>query len=150
MITGIIIVDHGSRSERSNALLETVVYRFSNCFADRFPIVEGAHMELQEPSLKHAFARCVDRGADHVIVVPFFLAPGKHMTSDIPRLAIEAAEWFPGTSVQIADPLGCDDLLVQLLGRRAEEALHQTPAHAIPNNHSCSNRGGKVRPQSRW
>src|SRR5678815_5039533 len=100
MITGIIIVDHGSRSERSNALLESVVLRFANAFADTFPIVEGAHMELQRPTLREAFARAVDRGAAHVIVVPFFLAPGKHMTSDIPRLAIEAAECFPGTSVQ--------------------------------------------------
>ena len=122
MSTGIIIIDHGSRSEPSNQLLLDVVRRFAERLADRFRIVEPAHMELASPDMAQAFARCVVRGADHVIVVPLFLAPGKHMTVDIPRLAAEAATTFPGVTVQVAAPLGADDLLVQLLGRRAEQA----------------------------
>jgi len=123
MSTGIVIIDHGSRSEQSNALLHAVVKKFAERFANRFPIVEPAHMELAAPGMAQAFARCVVRGADHVIVLPLFLAPGKHMAVDIPRLASEAATTFPGVTMQVAAPLGSDDLLVQLLVRRAEQAM---------------------------
>ena len=37
------------------------------------PIVEPAHMELAEPSIATAFARCVERGATTVVVFPYFL-----------------------------------------------------------------------------
>src|SRR4051812_33272391 len=128
MSTGIIIIDHGSRSEQSNELLDEIARKFAQRFADRFPIVERAHMELAAPDMAHAFARCVVRGAEHVVVLPLFLAPGKHMTIDIPRLATQAATAFPDVTVQVAAPLGADDLLVQLLARRAEQALQvRTP-----------------------
>jgi sirohydrochlorin ferrochelatase len=123
MSIGIVIIDHGSRSPQSNTLLHEVTGKFAKRFADRFPIVEPAHMELAGPDLPQAFARCVVRGAEHVIILPLFLAAGKHMTFDIPRLATEAATTFPSVTVQVAAPLGADDLLVQLLSRRAEQAL---------------------------
>jgi hypothetical protein len=42
------------------------------------PIVELAHMEIAEPSIEVAFARCVEQGATLVAVSPFFLSPGRH------------------------------------------------------------------------
>ena len=120
---GIIIVDHGSRSAESNKLLHEVAARFASHFALSFPIVEPAHMELAEPTIATAYARCVQRGAEHVIVCPFFLGPGKHWTSDIPRLAAEAANAFTRTSYTIAAPLGVDDLMLQLLEKRIHEAV---------------------------
>lgn len=42
------------------------------------PIVELAHMEISEPSIEVAFARCVEQGATLVAVSPFFLSPGRH------------------------------------------------------------------------
>ena len=43
-------------------------------------------MEIAEPSIASAYATCVRRGANHIIVCPYFLGPGKHWTSDIPNL----------------------------------------------------------------
>src|ERR1700722_5767357 len=61
--TGIVIVDHGSRGEESNLMLEGVADRFAQRFLEKYSIVEPAHMELAEPSIATAFARCVQRGA---------------------------------------------------------------------------------------
>src|SRR6478735_7812030 len=91
---GVIVVDHGSRREESNALLLDVVRSFED--ASRMPIVEPAHMELAEPSIATAFARCVERGATTVVVFPYFLLPGRHWDEDIPRLAALAAKDYPG------------------------------------------------------
>src|SRR4051812_40399269 len=78
MQTGIIIVDHGSRRPESNQMLEEVAAQFGRRFAALYDIVEPAHMELAEPSIASAYARCVERGATKVVVTPFFLGPGKH------------------------------------------------------------------------
>jgi len=76
-------------------------------------------MELAEPSIATAYARCVQRGAQRVVVCPFFLGPGKHWTGDIPRLTAEAAAAYPTTRYHVSPPLGIDDLILDLLAKRA-------------------------------
>ena len=116
--TGIILVDHGSRRPESNQLLDAVVRLFALRFADTYEIVEPAHMEISEPSIGTAYAKCVSRGAVRIVVCPFFLGPGKHWTSDIPHLSAQAAKSFPGTRYHVTMPLGVDDLILDLLDKR--------------------------------
>lgn len=118
MKLGIVIVDHGSRRDESNRMLEEVARLFAERFRERYEIVEAAHMELAEPSIGSAYARCVERGAKRVVVCPFFLGPGKHWTQDIPRLTAEAAARFPQTRYHVAPTLGIDDLILDLLEKR--------------------------------
>jgi sirohydrochlorin ferrochelatase len=119
MPTGIIIVDHGSRLAQSNLMLEELAVRFAERFAGKYEIVEPAHMEIAEPSIATAYARSVKRGATRVIVCPFFLGPGKHWTQDIPHLTASAAAGFPQTQFHVAQTLGIDDLILDLLDKRA-------------------------------
>jgi sirohydrochlorin ferrochelatase len=121
--TGIIIVDHGSRLDQSNRLLEELAAQFAKRFAQRYAIVEPAHMELAEPTIATAFGRCVERGARRVVVCPFFLGPGKHWTQDIPRLTAEAAAKFSGVQFHVAPTLGIDDLMLQLLDKRIQQCV---------------------------
>jgi sirohydrochlorin ferrochelatase len=116
--TGIIIVDHGSRRDESNRMLEEIARLFATRFNERYGIVEPAHMEIAEPSIATAYANCAGRGATRVVVCPFFLGPGKHWTSDIPRLTAEAAVKFPQTRFHVTMPLGIDDLILDLLDKR--------------------------------
>lgn len=116
--TGVVICDHGSRRAQSNDNLNDLAVRFSERFSGDCPIVEPAHMELAAPDIASAYASCVARGATHIIVLPLFLAQGKHWTRDIPSLTSQAAARFTGTTYQIAEPLGIDDLLLDLLKKR--------------------------------
>jgi sirohydrochlorin ferrochelatase len=133
----IVIVDHGSRREESNLLLEEVARLFGERFRERYEIVEPAHMELAEPSIRSAYARCVERGARRVVVCPFFLGPGKHWTSDIPRLTAQAASAFPATSYHVTMPLGIDDLMLELLNKRVE--------FCVDHGLRCDNCRGTIR-----
>ncbi len=137
MTTGIIIVDHGSRLAESNLLLEQVARSFHERFPAEFPIVEPAHMELAEPSIATAYGRCVGRGADHIVVCPYFLGPGKHWTRDIPRLAAEAQGQHPGTSYHVTATLGLDELMLEL--------LHKRIAQCRGNNYVCERCAGSAR-----
>ena len=61
----------------------------------------------------------MERGASRVVVVPFFLGPGKHWTQDIPRLTADAGMRFPETTFHVSPTLGIDDLILELLDKRA-------------------------------
>ena len=66
----------------------------------------------------------MERGADQVVITPFFLSPGRHTLEDIPRLAQEAVDKCSmDISFSIADPLGTDPLIVEILQQRVDLAL---------------------------
>lgn len=121
--TGLVIVDHGSRRPESNELLLEVVEAYRR--HSGWQIVEPAHMELAEPSIAAAFARCVEQGAREVVILPYFLAPGRHWNDDIPRLAAEAASPFlkGGVTFLVAPPLGLHPLMLQVIDERVREGL---------------------------
>jgi sirohydrochlorin ferrochelatase len=122
MTQAVIIVDHGSRRAESNRMLEEVARLFGERFANEYAIVEPAHMELCEPSIASAYRRCVERGATRIVCLPFFLSYGKHWTRDIPSLLSQAAAGFPGTEYQLVEPLGIDELMLDLLVKRARQS----------------------------
>lgn len=117
--TGVIICDHGSRRAQSNDSLKRVAALFAERFSE-VGIVEPAHMELAMPDIAASYAKCVEQGADHIVILPFFLARGKHWTRDIPSLTSQAAAAHPGTTYQVAEPLGIDDLILDLLKKRLD------------------------------
>ncbi len=125
MRTGIIIVDHGSRRAESNMMLEDVATLFAKRFAETYEIVEPAHMEIAEPSIATAYGKCVERGAERIVICPFFLGPGKHWTQDIPQLASDAAQQHPGTRYHVTKTLGIDDLILDLLEKRVHWCTEQ-------------------------
>lgn len=136
---GIVVVDHGSRRQASNDMLLEVVELFRQQSPGR--IVEPAHMELADPDIDEAFARCVKRGATTVVVSPWFLSPGRHWANDIPRLTAEAAEKHPGVSYIVSAPLGLHSLLVEVLNQRIEHCLRHA-AGEVEACDVCRDRGG--------
>ncbi|KAI3452458.1 hypothetical protein Pfo_009122 [Paulownia fortunei] len=129
---GVVIVDHGSRRKESNLMLNEFVVMFRE--KTKYPIVEPAHMELAEPSIKDAFNSCVQQGAKRVIVSPFFLFPGRHWHQDIPSLTAEAAKEHPGVSYVITAPLGLHELLVDVVNDRITYCL----SHVAGEEDECS------------
>lgn len=116
MTTALLLVDHGSRRAEANANLEAVA-ALVRAEAPSL-LVEIAHMELAPPSIEEAMSACVDRGAARIVVVPYFLGPGRHATHDIPALAQAAARKL-GVEAEVAPPLGVHPLLARLVLHRA-------------------------------
>ena len=114
---GLLLVDHGSRFQEANDMLAEVaamVRRLSgrDC-------IHHAHMELAEPTIPQGFETCVSEGATAVVVHPYFLSPGRHSTSDIPRMVAEAAQKFPGVAYCVTDPLGLHQKICEVVLERA-------------------------------
>jgi sirohydrochlorin ferrochelatase len=114
MKRAVIIVDHGSRQPDANRTLEDVARLVQAQTANR---VYVAHMELAEPSLGQAFDAAVSDGAGFIIVVPYFLSPGRHSQEDIPRMCEEAAARHPNVRWHCAAPIGLDKMMADLVVR---------------------------------
>lgn len=117
-----LLIDHGSRRAEANSLIGEVAARVRARLGDG-AVVEGAHMELAEPSIEVAFARCVEQGATRVVAHPFMLTRGRHVSEDIPRLVAEAAEAHHGVEFVIAAPLGSHDGVIEAVVARCDAAL---------------------------
>ena len=63
-------------------------------------------MELAEPSIADAISQLARQGETEVVLVPYFLSPGRHITQDIPALVAAAQTANPGVRCSIADPIG--------------------------------------------
>jgi sirohydrochlorin ferrochelatase len=116
----ILLVDHGSQLDAANAVLDEIAEGVRRRRRDT--IVEVAHMELAKPSLAESLARCAARGASEVVVCPYFLGPGRHTSRDIPQLVEDARAAHPKLRVSMAEPLGFDERLVDLVLARADAA----------------------------
>jgi hypothetical protein len=79
---GILIVDHGSVRAEANDMLRCMS-NLLQTMAGPEVIVRYAHMELAEPDIPTGGGRCVARGARRVLMVPYFLSAGVHLTPGI-------------------------------------------------------------------
>jgi sirohydrochlorin ferrochelatase len=116
----LLLIDHGSRKQDANDLLPEVA-RLIKEMSD-FDSARYAHMELAEPTIEQGFEDCVGDGAEEVIVHPYFLSPGRHSTSDIPRMIAEVAARHPQVRYRITEPLGLHRRLAELILERVREA----------------------------
>ncbi len=85
-------------------------------------MVEGAHMEIAEPTIADAVGKCAAAGAATVIIAPYFLSQGRHIQEDIPALVAAAQEQHPEVKCVVADPIGLDPLMAQLIEMRVLNA----------------------------
>jgi sirohydrochlorin ferrochelatase len=136
--TGVVVVDHGSRRQASNEMLEHFVAQFAEI--SDYGIVEPAHMELAEPSIATAFDRCVERGAKRVVICPYFLLPGKHWDEDIPELTREAAERHPGIDYMVTAPIGLHPEMKGVIEHRIDHCLSRVAGQA-EECESCAGTG---------
>ena len=115
----IILVDHGSQVAAANRMLDDLAALVRSMTGDR---VYAAHMELAEPTLDQAFAQAAEYGAKRIYVFPYFLAPGRHSTEDIPCLCAAAAAKLPASvSYHCGEPIGLARELAELILRRVED-----------------------------
>jgi sirohydrochlorin ferrochelatase len=114
----ILLVDHGSVRREANEMLVDMAQLVQRMTGSDV-IVRHAHMELAEPTIAEGFANCVEAGANEVIVFPYMLSPGRHSTTDIPRMVSEAAANHPGVTFSVTPPFGIEEKLGEIILTRA-------------------------------
>lgn len=126
----ILLVDHGSIRREANEMLIDVANLVQR-MAGSDVIVKCAHMELAEPTIAQAFAHCVEAGATDVVVFPYMLSPGRHSTTDVPRMVKEAAAKYPRVTFSVTPAFGIEEKLGEIvLARAGIEASPASTTHS--------------------
>lgn len=112
----LLVVDHGSKRTAANEMLSDITTMLRA--RSKIPVYM-AHMELASPTIPDGIDACVRGGASHVIVLPFFLSPGKHTMMDIPEIAAAAAAKYPNVTHEVRPPIGTHPNVVDILLDRA-------------------------------
>jgi sirohydrochlorin ferrochelatase len=115
---GILIVDHGSVRREANDMLVCMANLLQTMVGAEV-VVRYAHMELAEPDIAGGFTECVRAGATDVTVFPYMLSPGRHSTTDIPRLVSNIAKAFPHVVFNVTPAFGVHEKLAELVLERA-------------------------------
>ena len=115
---GILIVDHGSQKREANDMLRSMADLIQT-MAGSDVVVRYAHMELADPDIAAGFSSCVQGGATDVTVFPYMLSPGRHSTSDIPRMVADVARAFPHVSFSVTPAFGLHEKLAEVVLERA-------------------------------
>jgi len=111
----LLLVAHGSRRESSNQEVRDLAARLGERASRSFAHVDCAFLEIAAPLIPDGIQRCIDAGADQVVVLPYFLSAGRHVVEDIPNdVAIKQAE-HPGVDIRIAPYLGSAQGVIDLL-----------------------------------
>lgn len=115
MKKALLLVAHGSRRAESNDEVRKLTDRLRDKAGNKFASVSCAFLELAEPSIPDGIQSCIDRGAEDVVVLPYFLSAGWHVQKDIPgQVAIKQRE-HSGVRIVIAPYLGAAEGIRDLL-----------------------------------
>ncbi len=125
MSTGVVVLAHGSRGERGKPAIEEALQRIAaglgQLLADGVEIT-GASFQFNHPTAEEAVALLAAKGVNRIVIAPYFLFPGRHITEDIPQLIEGFRQTYPGASFLLADNLGLDNSFIGLLAKRIREA----------------------------
>ncbi|MDD2643246.1 MAG: sirohydrochlorin nickelochelatase [Methanobacteriaceae archaeon] len=147
--TGILLLSHGSRLNHGEEVINELADMYRKTTNNK---VEIGFMEMRKPNIPQAVANLTDNtNIQRIIVVPVFIAHGLHTKRDIPKILglvdenleldnnkVEIGEHhhhahnhhhdiekvdFDGEII-FTDPLGADPLIVKIIQKRVDEALH--------------------------
>ena len=111
----LLIVAHGSSRAFSNEEVRQLTEKMATEAQGHFDAVRCAFLELAEPSIPDGLRGLINDGFGDIIVVPYFLSAGRHVTEDIPgEVAIITAD-YPDAKIRIAPYLGMAQGVTRLL-----------------------------------
>ncbi len=120
MKPAVLFVGHGSRDAEGTAEFLRIVDLFRARDPER--IVECGFLEFARPVIGEGVARCVERGARTVAVLPGMLMAAGHAKNDIPSEIHEARRRYPEVQFHYGRHLHLHPNIIELCRQRVEEA----------------------------
>ena len=112
---------HGSRVSEANDALRVIAEQVRK--EGGFEIVEVSFRELHEPDIQAGIDRCVERGAQRILLYPYFLFAGAHVLEDLPGEMAQATARYPDLEMIMGQPLGVHPKLGEIVCDRVSESL---------------------------
>ena len=123
MKTGIIVFAHGSSVDAANEGVRAVAAEMAR--DGGYELVETAFLELAAPDLTQAVEAIISRGAQQILVIPYFLTLGIHLQRDLPRIVEELSAIHNSVEIRVAPPLDGHAALSRILLDRVRDMLRR-------------------------
>ncbi|MBI3040811.1 MAG: precorrin-8X methylmutase [Chloroflexi bacterium] len=123
--TGVVILAHGSRGELGAPEVNETLRRITSGIKQFLsPGVEaiGAALQFNRPNLEEAIDAIIRQNVRRVVIVPYFLFPGQHVTEGIPQCIERFERDYPQIQFLVSDNLGLDEYFIDLMVKRIIEA----------------------------
>ena len=120
----IIIVGHGSL-EKEAGNIEFVAEHLHRMIHGKCKdnCVRAAYLQFLDPNLRAVIKDCVKNGAKKIIVHPYFLSGGVHVSKNIPKIIKDAGALYPDVEFVCTEHLGAHDKLVEVVLERIKEVI---------------------------
>jgi sirohydrochlorin ferrochelatase len=127
----LVLIAHGSRRAASNQEVKNLASRLQNSATDRFQLVETGFLEIASPSIPQAIESCIEAGATSLVIVPYFLAAGRHVAEDIPQIVEPVAQQHRHVAIHIAEHIGASESMSKLVLESANSISTQGADSAL-------------------
>ena len=125
-MTALILFAHGSKVAEANQAIHSMAARVASKSGY---VTQAAFLEIADPDLPRAVDALVERGASRIVVLPYFLAPGRHAERDLPRIIQQIRERLQSihkeVRIEAAANLDGHPALVNILLDRAAAVLEE-------------------------
>lgn len=110
----LLVIAHGSRRVASNQEILDLVDILATKTTD-YITIQAAFLELATPSISEGVDLCVKKGATEVIVLPYFLLAGRHVSEDIENALTQKREEYPQLIITIKPHIGAANGMAEML-----------------------------------
>lgn len=120
--TGVMVLAHGSRKAEANDFLIRRVGDIQTRMHGRVAVAIG-FLQNAAPTIKDALTALAGQGCRRIRVIPYFLAPGNHVTQDVPEELAQLKKEYGGMEFEYLEPIGMRPELGLLLEELVRGAI---------------------------
>lgn len=117
---GIVIIGHGSKSPSALATLDEVTAKIDEAFD--LP-VRLASLQFNSPTFEETIDELVNHGIERVILMPFFIYSGIHVTEDIPGAIDDITKKYDRLEIVMTGHLGADPSIIGVVKDRINSQI---------------------------
>ncbi|HKO41031.1 MAG TPA: CbiX/SirB N-terminal domain-containing protein [Nitrososphaeraceae archaeon] len=113
----VLVIGHGSSDRRAT---EAFIFTI-NAIKESYRNVDYCFLELAQPTIKEGINSIIKKNPRIVLIMPYFLHKGIHIKHDVIKELKSALKSHSFSNIHIADHIGVDDKMVNLILQRAKE-----------------------------
>ncbi|OIK09225.1 sirohydrochlorin chelatase [Bacillus sp. MUM 116] len=116
----ILFIGHGSKDREGNDQVRQFIEAMRKNWDDSI-LVQTCFLEFEKPTVNQGIDVCIEKGADHIVVIPIMLLQAGHSKIHIPAAIDEAKKKYPEVQFTYGRPIGVHEETFEILKTRLIE-----------------------------
>ncbi|MDV2989747.1 MAG: precorrin-8X methylmutase [Dehalogenimonas sp.] len=127
--SAVIILSHGSpKADSVISIMTGLCSRLKRYLAPGIEI-RWAAMQFNHPTLAESASALYQEGVRNVVIMPYFLYSGQHVSHDIPMMIDDISKEYPDFKLKLAGTLDRAESLIELVAERLGAAVPELLPH---------------------